>query len=128
MKDLNKLLEAYVTIVVGRFDVNPCLLFKMEMFIKKKCVVGFLALERGRTLSHHHMQMVVKLHISSLKMLNKILKEWLGGMIQRKHQMGMLCIASSYKTFIHLLVWLATIRKILMNIIFNLCIIMLVGK
>jgi hypothetical protein len=36
------------------------------------------ALERGGTLSHLHMQMVVKLHISSLKILNKVLKERLG--------------------------------------------------
>jgi len=34
------------------------------------------------------MQMIVTLHISSLKMLNKVLKEQLGGMIQKKHQMG----------------------------------------
>jgi hypothetical protein len=78
MKYLKKLLEANVTIVVGWFDVNPSLLSKMEMFIKKECVVGLCALERGGTLSHLHMQMVVKLHISSLKMLNKVFKEWLG--------------------------------------------------
>jgi hypothetical protein len=78
VKDLKKLLEAYVTIVVGWFDVNPSLLSKMEMFIKKECVVGLCALERGGTLSHLHMQVVIKLHISSLKMLNKVLKEWLG--------------------------------------------------
>ncbi len=36
------------------------------------------ALERGGTLSHLHMQMVVKLHISSLKILNNVLKEKLG--------------------------------------------------
>jgi len=78
MKDLKFLLEANVTIIVGWFDVNPSLLSKMEMFIKKECVVGLCALERGGTLSHLHMQMIVKLHISSLKMLNKVLKEWLG--------------------------------------------------
>ncbi len=66
-----------MTIVVGRFNVDPSLLFKMEMVIIKECVVGLCALERGGTLSHLHMQMVVKLHISSLKLLNKVFKEWL---------------------------------------------------
>ncbi len=65
-------------IVVGLSDVDPSLLFKMEVFIKKKCVVGLCALKRGGTFSHLHMQMVVNLHISSLKMLNKVLKEQLG--------------------------------------------------
>jgi hypothetical protein len=50
----------------------------MEMLIKKECVVGLCALERGGMLSHLHMQVVIKLHISSLKMLNRVLKEWLG--------------------------------------------------
>jgi len=55
--------------------------------------------------------------------------DW-GGMIQRKHQMSMLCITGNYETlaFIYLLVWFAIIWKILMKIIFNLCIIMLVWK
>ncbi len=48
------------------------------MFIKKECVVRLCALERGGTLSHLHTQMVVKFHISSLKMLNKVFNERLG--------------------------------------------------
>jgi hypothetical protein len=110
MKDSKKLLEAFMTIDVGEFDVDPSLLSKMEVFIKKKSVIEFFALQRGGILSHLHMQMIVKLHISSLKMLNKVLKERLSGMVQKKHQMSMSCTTSSYRTlvFIHLLVWLAT--------------------
>ncbi len=44
--------------------------------------------------SHLHMQMVVKLHISNLKMLNKVLKERLGEMVKEKHQMSMSCTTS----------------------------------
>ncbi len=48
------------------------------MFIKKECVVGLCASERGETFSCLHTQMVVKFHISSLKILNKVLNEELG--------------------------------------------------
>jgi hypothetical protein len=85
MKDSEKLLVASVTIVVGGSDVDPNLLSKMEVFIKKECVASLCALERSRTFLHLHMQMGVKFHISNLKMLNKVLKEWFGGMFQRKH-------------------------------------------
>ncbi len=78
MKDLEKLLKASMIVDVGRSDVDLRLLSKMKVFIKKECVVGLCTLERGGTFSHFHMQMVVKLHISSLKMLNKVLKEQLG--------------------------------------------------
>jgi len=44
VKDFFQMLEAYVTIVVKWFDVNPSLLFKMEMFIKKECVIWLCAL------------------------------------------------------------------------------------
>jgi hypothetical protein len=60
---------------VRRFDVDSSLLFKNKVF--KECVAKLCALKRGGTLSYLHTQMVVKLHISSLKMLNKVLKEWL---------------------------------------------------
>jgi len=46
----------------------------VELFIKKECVVKLYTLDKGGTLSHLHMQMGVKLHISSLKMLNKVFK------------------------------------------------------
>jgi len=85
VNDSEKLLVASVTIVEGGSDVEPNLLSKMEVFIKKECVAGLCALERGRTLLHLHMQMLVKLHISKFKMLNKVLKEWFDGMFQRKH-------------------------------------------
>jgi hypothetical protein len=109
MKDSKKMLEASMTIVLGRSNVDLNLLSKREVFIIKKCVARLCALERGDTLSHLHMQMVVKFHISSLKMLNKVFKEWLGWDDPKK--LGMLCTTSSYKTlaYIHLLVWLATI-------------------
>jgi hypothetical protein len=61
-----------MTIVLGGFNVDPSLLSKREVFIIKECVVRLCALEMGGTLSHLHMQMVVKFHISSLKMLNKV--------------------------------------------------------
>ncbi len=54
LKDSEKLLVAYVTIVRGS-DVDPNLLSKMEVFIKKECVTGLCALERSRTLLHLHM-------------------------------------------------------------------------
>ncbi len=55
------------------------LLWEGLMYILvQECVVRFCASKRGGTLSHLHMQMVVKLHIWSLKMLNKVLKKWLG--------------------------------------------------
>jgi hypothetical protein len=109
VKDSEKLLVASVTIVVGGSDVDPNLLSKMEVSITKECVAGLCALERGHIILHLHMQMVVKFHISSLKMLNKVFKEWLGWDDPKK--LGMLCTTSSYKTlaYIHLLVWLATI-------------------
>jgi hypothetical protein len=78
VKDAEKLLDAFVIVEVGWFDVDPSLLSKMEVFIKKECVVGRCELEKGGTLSHFHMQMVVDFHISSLKMLKKVLKERLG--------------------------------------------------
>ncbi len=104
MKDSKKLLEASMTIVLGGSNVDPNLLCKREMFIIKECLARLCALKRGGTLSHLHMQMVVKFHISSLKMLNKVLKEWSGWDDLKK--LGMSCIASSYKTlaYIHLLV------------------------
>jgi hypothetical protein len=97
-----------MTIVLGGFNIDPSLLPKKEVFIIKECVVRFCALEMGGTLSHLHMQLVVKFHISSSKMLNKVLKEWSRWDDPKKW--GMSCIASSYKTlaYIHLLVWLAT--------------------
>jgi hypothetical protein len=85
VKDSEKLLVASVTIVVGGSDVDPNLLSKMEVLIKKECVAGLCAFEKGCTFLHLHMQMVVKLHISNLKILNKVLKKWFGGMFQRKH-------------------------------------------
>jgi hypothetical protein len=98
-----------MSIVLGGSNVDPSLLFKGEVLIIKECVARLCPLERGGTLSHLHMQMVVKFHISSLKMLNMVLKEWLGWDDPKK--LGMSCTASSYKTlaYIHLLVWLATI-------------------
>jgi hypothetical protein len=76
VKDLEKLLEASMIVDVGGCDVDSSLLYKMKVF--KECVAGLCALKRGGTFLHLHIQMVVKLHISSLKMLNKVLKEWLG--------------------------------------------------
>jgi hypothetical protein len=75
VKDSEKLLVASVTIVVGGSDVDPNLLSKMEVSITKECVAGLCALERGHIILHLHMQMVVKFHISNLKMLNKILSK-----------------------------------------------------
>jgi hypothetical protein len=75
MRALKKFLEAFVTIVVGGYDIGPTLLSKMKVFIRKECVARFCALERGGIHSHFHMQVVVKLHILSLKMLNKVVKE-----------------------------------------------------
>jgi hypothetical protein len=46
-KDFKNLLEAYVTIVVGWFDVNPSLLYKMEMFIKKRMHSWALCIRKG---------------------------------------------------------------------------------
>jgi hypothetical protein len=48
------------------------------VFIKKECVVRLSALEMGESFSHLHTQMVNKFHISSLKMLNKVLHEQVG--------------------------------------------------
>jgi hypothetical protein len=109
VKDSIKLLEASMTIVLGGSNVDPNLLSKKKVFIIKECVARLCALEWGGTLSHLHMQMVVKFHISSLKMLNKVLKEWSRWDDPKKLDMS--CIASSYKTlsYIHLLVWLASI-------------------
>jgi hypothetical protein len=78
MKDSKNLLKGSMTIVVGGSNANLNLLSSMEVFIIKKCVVRFCTLDRGGTFSHLHIQMVVKLHISSFKMLNKIFKEQLG--------------------------------------------------
>jgi len=49
VKDSEKLLEAFCDYIVVRgSDVDPSLLSKMEVFIKKKeCVTGLCALERG---------------------------------------------------------------------------------
>jgi len=47
------------------------------------------ALERGGTPSHLHMPMVIKLCISSLKILNKVLKERLGWDDKKKHHLSM---------------------------------------
>jgi hypothetical protein len=41
-------------------------------------VAKLCALEKGGILSCFHMQMVIKHHILSLKMLSKVVKEWLG--------------------------------------------------
>jgi len=60
---------------LGGYDINPTLLSKMKVFIRKECVARFCALKGGGIHSHFHMQMVVKLHILSLKMLNKVVKE-----------------------------------------------------
>jgi hypothetical protein len=46
VKDSKKLLDVFVIVEVGWFEVDPSLLSKMEMFIKKECVVEFCALER----------------------------------------------------------------------------------
>jgi len=75
VKDVENLLEASMIVDVCGYDENFSLLSKMKVF--KECVVGLYALKRGGTFSHLHIQMVVKLRISSLKMLNKVLKEWL---------------------------------------------------
>jgi hypothetical protein len=63
MRALKKFLEAFVTIAMGGYDLDPTLLSKMKVFIRKECVVIFYALEGGGIHSHFHMQMVVKLHI-----------------------------------------------------------------
>jgi hypothetical protein len=47
VKDLEKLLEAFVTIAVGRSNVDPSLLSKMEVFIKKKKCKRALCIRKG---------------------------------------------------------------------------------
>jgi hypothetical protein len=47
-------LEAFVTITMGGYDIDPTLLSKMKVFIIKECVAKFCALKGGGIHSHFH--------------------------------------------------------------------------
>jgi hypothetical protein len=47
MRILKIFLEAFVTIAMGGYDIDPTLLSKMKVFIRKECVARFCALEGG---------------------------------------------------------------------------------
>lgn len=53
-ESLKIFLEAFVTIAMGGYDIDPTLLSKMKVFIRKECVVTFCALEGDGIHSHFH--------------------------------------------------------------------------
>ncbi len=60
LKKDEKLLEISITISVGCFNIPTKLLAIVEKFIEDRCVSGLCALERGRSFSRIHLQMVCK--------------------------------------------------------------------
>ncbi len=44
-------------------DIDPSLLDKMEAFLTAVCVAGVFSLERGGTMSHLHLQGIVKMRM-----------------------------------------------------------------
>jgi hypothetical protein len=70
-----KLLEVNIAINVGCFDIPTKMLAIMEKFIEDRCVLGLCALEKGGSLSKLHFQMVCRIYISNVIILNKLTKK-----------------------------------------------------
>jgi hypothetical protein len=78
LKKYEKLLEVSITINAGCFDILTKMLAIMEKFIKDICALGLCVLERGRSLLRLHLQMVCRIYISNIIILNKLIKKTLG--------------------------------------------------
>ncbi|MCO5602544.1 hypothetical protein L7F22_056677 [Adiantum nelumboides] len=78
VKKKQKVMEVSVTISVGGGDVDVELLGCMQAFLEKETLAGLCSIERGDTLVHLHLQMVVCMWSSSLVAVNRMVKKYLG--------------------------------------------------
>jgi hypothetical protein len=73
-----KLLEISITINVGWSNIFGKMSFIMEKFIDDLGVLGLCALERKGNFSKPHLQMVCKIYIFNVIVLNNLMKKTLG--------------------------------------------------
>jgi hypothetical protein len=66
LKKDDKLLEISITISVRCFNIPTKMLAIMKKFIEDKCVSRLNPLERGRSFSRLHLQMVCRIGMSSV--------------------------------------------------------------
>lgn len=80
----DKCFEVNVTIGIRGCHIDPRCLVLIEEFICKYYIVTICTIERGGALYHMHLQMVVKVVISSIIAFNKAIKtrikkkDWVG--------------------------------------------------
>ncbi|MCO5609002.1 hypothetical protein L7F22_063222 [Adiantum nelumboides] len=77
-KKSQKAMEVIVTISVGGGNNDVALLGRMQQFLEKETLVGICSIERGGSLLHLHLQMVVCTWSSSLVAIDQMVKGYLG--------------------------------------------------
>ncbi|MCO5608062.1 hypothetical protein L7F22_062267 [Adiantum nelumboides] len=73
-----KVMEANITISVGGGNIDVALLACIQKFLENETLAGIFSVERGGTLLHLHLQMVVRMWSTSLVGINKMVKIYLG--------------------------------------------------
>ncbi|MCO5600128.1 hypothetical protein L7F22_054236 [Adiantum nelumboides] len=74
----HRVMEASITISVGGGDIDVGLLACVQTFLESETLAGICSVERGGTLLHLHLQMVVRMWSTSLVAINKMVKNYLG--------------------------------------------------
>ncbi|MCO5546593.1 hypothetical protein L7F22_000022 [Adiantum nelumboides] len=69
-----KVMEVSATISVGGGDIDVALLGLIQEFLEKETLTGICSIERGGSLLHLHLQMVVRLWSNSLVVMNRMVK------------------------------------------------------
>jgi len=73
-----KLLEISITITIGWFNIFGEMLLIMEKFIEDLSVLGLCALERQGNFPKPHLQMVCRIYIFNVIVLNNLIKKNFG--------------------------------------------------
>ncbi|MCO5569850.1 hypothetical protein L7F22_023564 [Adiantum nelumboides] len=80
---LGRVIEASVIVSVGGGDVDATLLARMQDFLQKETCDGLCAGEHGGIAFNLHFQMVVRMWATSLIAINRKMREYLSGDVQK---------------------------------------------
>ncbi|MCO5565039.1 hypothetical protein L7F22_018709 [Adiantum nelumboides] len=72
-----KIMEVSVTVSMGGGDIDIALLGSIQEFLEKETLAWNCSIERGGTLLHVHLQMVLRMWSTSLVAINRMIKSYL---------------------------------------------------